>query len=147
MRLPLWLVVTLLTTSALAVLFCGACWWVTWPERTAREFVALMRAGNLDEANKMLIAEGSFEFFYHVFDHKEEAFKEWRQEDLKATTRSLVDVVLRRERFIRITEPFNDDLVVDWDKVAVGLTSDYVSSEGHWRITTFYQPESGRSQN
>jgi hypothetical protein len=33
MKLPRWLVVSLLTVSAFAVLGYGAWWWVTWPEQ------------------------------------------------------------------------------------------------------------------
>jgi WD domain, G-beta repeat len=40
MRLPRWLVVTLLSVSLLALLGAGAWWWVTWPEtRCSREYV------------------------------------------------------------------------------------------------------------
>jgi hypothetical protein len=38
MRLPRWLVVSLLSASVLTVLGAGAWWWVTWPERTANKF-------------------------------------------------------------------------------------------------------------
>jgi hypothetical protein len=38
MRLPRCLVVILLTASGLALPGAGAWWWVTWPERTAREW-------------------------------------------------------------------------------------------------------------
>jgi len=37
MKLPRWLVIAMLTTSVLSVLAAAGCWWVTWPERTARE--------------------------------------------------------------------------------------------------------------
>jgi hypothetical protein len=55
MRLPHWLVVTLLTVSVFAVLDAGAVWWVAWPTRTMNKFVVLLRAGDLDSANKMII--------------------------------------------------------------------------------------------
>lgn len=35
MKLPRWLVVSLLSASLLAVLGSGAWWWVTWPVTTA----------------------------------------------------------------------------------------------------------------
>jgi hypothetical protein len=39
MKLPRWLMISMLTTSVLAVLAAAGWWWVAWPERTAREFV------------------------------------------------------------------------------------------------------------
>jgi len=54
MKLPRWLVIAMLTTSVLAVLAAAGWWWVTWPERTAREFVALIREGHLEQANRIL---------------------------------------------------------------------------------------------
>lgn len=39
MKLPRWLVILMVTTSILGVLAAAGWWWVTWPERTAREFV------------------------------------------------------------------------------------------------------------
>jgi hypothetical protein len=38
MKLPRWLIVSLITASVLAVLGAGVWWWVTWPERTVRRF-------------------------------------------------------------------------------------------------------------
>jgi hypothetical protein len=55
-RLSRWLVVSLLSISVLAVLGAGAWWWVTWPERTAKEFVDLVCADRLDDARNMLQA-------------------------------------------------------------------------------------------
>jgi hypothetical protein len=53
MKMPRWLVVSLLTVSVLAVLGAGVWWWVTWPERTAREFCELNRAGRFKDAYQM----------------------------------------------------------------------------------------------
>jgi hypothetical protein len=39
MELPRWAVVSMLTTCAIAILAVAGWWWVTWPERTAHEFV------------------------------------------------------------------------------------------------------------
>ena len=50
MKLPRWLVIGMLTTSVLAVLAAAGWWWVTWPERTACEFVALLAERRFDEA-------------------------------------------------------------------------------------------------
>src|SRR5262245_30600333 len=36
---PRWLVIGMLTSSVLAVFAAAGCWWVSWPERTAREFL------------------------------------------------------------------------------------------------------------
>ena len=54
MKLPRWLVVTLLSASALALLGAGAWWWVTWPERTLALFKSLLKDGKFHEANAML---------------------------------------------------------------------------------------------
>lgn len=53
MKLPRWLVVCMLATSVLAVVCAVVWWWVTWPERTAREFVARIEAGNFQAAAQM----------------------------------------------------------------------------------------------
>jgi len=41
MKLPRWLVIAMLTTSVLLPIAAAGWWWVTWPERTAREFIEL----------------------------------------------------------------------------------------------------------
>jgi hypothetical protein len=54
MRIPRWLVISMLNTSLLAVLAAAGWWWVTWPDRTARQFVELIAAGNLEQAQSMM---------------------------------------------------------------------------------------------
>jgi hypothetical protein len=57
MKLPKWLVVILLSASFLSTIVALGRWWVTWPERTMEEFVALGAAGRLDEASAMVVFE------------------------------------------------------------------------------------------
>src|SRR5262245_37254839 len=53
MRLPRPLLWTMLLGSVASVLAAAGWWWVTWPERTAREFVDLVASGDIDAANSM----------------------------------------------------------------------------------------------
>src|SRR5262245_18233886 len=48
MRLPRWLVVSLLSASVFVVLGAGAWWWVTWPERTINRFLNAAKSGDID---------------------------------------------------------------------------------------------------
>ena len=57
MKLPRWLLIGLLTSSVLAVLAAVGWfgwWWVTMPERTARQFVEFLSTGKVDEARAMM---------------------------------------------------------------------------------------------
>jgi hypothetical protein len=56
MRMPRWLVLTLLSANVLVVLGAGVFWWVTWPDQTARQFVDVVLAGDRDTAVEMLAA-------------------------------------------------------------------------------------------
>jgi hypothetical protein len=57
MKLPRWLVLSMLAASELAILVVAGSWWVTWPERTFRKYHSLIRAGQIEAANSMF--EGS----------------------------------------------------------------------------------------
>jgi hypothetical protein len=54
MKLPRWLVVSMLAASSLAILALAGWWWVTWPERTMHEFRSLINDGQFDQANAMV---------------------------------------------------------------------------------------------
>jgi hypothetical protein len=56
MKLPRWLVIGLWTSIVLAVLAAPGWWWVTWPERTANEFVRTVGTLDMDSPDA-LIAE------------------------------------------------------------------------------------------
>jgi len=54
MKLPRWLVVVMLSASTISVLGSAAWWWVVWPDRTAAEFAALLKAGQGEAALGMI---------------------------------------------------------------------------------------------
>jgi len=64
MKLPRWLVIAMLTTSVLAVLAAAGWCWVTWPERTAREFVELLATDKVEEARAMM-GQGQVDWEVH----------------------------------------------------------------------------------
>ena len=52
------MVIGMLTSSVLsvlAVLLAAGWWWVTWPERTASEFVSLVAREDFEAANAMIV--------------------------------------------------------------------------------------------
>jgi hypothetical protein len=58
MKLPRWLIGSLIVTSAVTLISLAAWWWFTWPTRTIEEFTTLIEQGRLDEANRMLKSPG-----------------------------------------------------------------------------------------
>jgi hypothetical protein len=62
MKLPRWLVVTLLSASVLAVLGAGAWWWVTWPARTVNEFFLAMSEERYDDAQRLYRGKYGYDF-------------------------------------------------------------------------------------
>jgi hypothetical protein len=53
MKLPRWLVVSLLTVSVFAVLGSGVWWWLTWPKRTAESFAEFTAQAEFQDAAKL----------------------------------------------------------------------------------------------
>ena len=54
MKLPRWLFLGLLGLILLSPIAAVCIWWITWPERTARQFVALLGEGQLGEAHELM---------------------------------------------------------------------------------------------
>lgn len=96
MKLPRWLMILMLSSSGLAVLVIPAWWWVTWPTRTAREFVALLGAARLEDAGKM-IATGP-EIVPAVVPGAE-ARRAYDVATIKANARSIGNIIDGRQRF------------------------------------------------
>src|SRR5262245_14939147 len=57
MKLPRWLPWTMLTCSAVSALAVAGWWWVTWPERTARDFAVGMAEGRAEDLRRMWDAD------------------------------------------------------------------------------------------
>jgi hypothetical protein len=99
MKLPRWLLVTLLTTSLLALLSAGTWWWVTWPERTAREFMSMLAAGEYEE----LVEKFGGAAYYSYQEPSRIAWYLWQWEGsagrLERGSRGIQDVILGRQTF------------------------------------------------
>ena len=98
MKLPRWLVIGMLASSVLAVLAAVGWWWVTWPERTAREFVELLAAKELDEARRMLVApppENPRPGLIILVA----AAANWNPQKVQPKRRSLLDIFAARQSF------------------------------------------------
>lgn len=97
MKLPRWLLITMLTTSVLVPLAAAGWSWVTWPERTAREFQILIAQRQWDDATAMMLYSGS--------DYPAETVVAWLtspvQEELRLEhgPQSWVDVCRCRRQF------------------------------------------------
>jgi hypothetical protein len=55
MKLPRWLLWSMLSLSVVAALSAAGWWWVTWPERTARQFVELMSQSKIDQNDRFAL--------------------------------------------------------------------------------------------
>ena len=53
MKLPRWLIISMLAFSLLTTV-AAVCWWVTWPERTAGAFVRFFNQNKFDEASTIM---------------------------------------------------------------------------------------------
>ena len=89
MRLPRWLVVALLSVSVLAVLGTCMAWWVTWPERTVRQFEQLWNQNGRQEAARLMTPS-----LYEVFSlreqirHEQEKLREKVDESVCSSTKN-----------------------------------------------------------
>ena len=114
MKLPRWLVIGMWTTSVLAVLVAAGWWWVTWPERTAREFVRAWNSeADFDEVDTYLSMELR-RFFentppsklrdvaakkFGLSDQMNKLVSRPQPPDLKPWSRSLFDLLRGRQLF------------------------------------------------
>ena len=103
MKLPRWLLIGLWTSSVLAVLAAAGWWWVTWPERTAREFVERLAERDFDRAMSMWSPRGldpgnDWSHSYWVVGDGA-PFREWCEQHLKFAPRTLSDTARARRAF------------------------------------------------
>jgi hypothetical protein len=51
MKLPRWTIFGLAVTIAAVVIGACAWWWISWPERTAENFLHALRQGHVSEVH------------------------------------------------------------------------------------------------
>jgi hypothetical protein len=136
MRIPRWLLVILIAVSAGAALVASGWWWVTWPERTAREFVAFLSEGNLDAANRMLVATQDPTLDYVPANIELFASaKEWFSQG--SEPRTALDVLFARGQY-RIDEHEGIVLAVERNQVVViANVLQIVSSESLGKVISY----------
>ena len=98
MKLPRWLVIAMLASSVLLVLAATAWWWVTWPERTAREFVELIAAHKWDEARRMIRSAPTPRPAWIVLEPELDS-PGWAPWKIQPASRTLWDVLCARQQF------------------------------------------------
>ena len=101
MKLPRWLVIGMLTSSVLAVLAAAGWWWVTWPERTAREFVALLTERRFDEALTYVEASPGEGEELCIYQFSTEA---WDVSKISLLRRTVPDLIRGRQTVLILPE-------------------------------------------
>ena len=119
MKLPRWLLIGLWTSSVLAPLAAAGWWWVTWPERTARDYVDLMAQGRFEEARQMVELQcdhGSYSMQYTLICSFW-AEKKWSWLNSEPKPRTLVDVFCARQWYTIAAEPHGWEFQVAGRKI------------------------------
>ena len=104
MKLPRWLVIVMLSSSILAVLAAAGWWWVTWPRRTADKFLSALAEGRTDEAIAMIALANWQRYSFieariRVDAQMEIIIANWRNASVEPQSRSVYDVLSRRQSF------------------------------------------------
>jgi hypothetical protein len=98
MKLPKWLVISLFLVSLVSLPSAGIWWWVTWPQRTARDFIDRLAAGERELAKQMFslnpTAARRRELFFQYY-----VPADWRRAEAIPEPRTFPDVVAGRQRF------------------------------------------------
>jgi hypothetical protein len=99
MKLPRWLVISLLSTCSLgtmALVGIAASWWVSWPEVTAREFAELLVARQFEEASRLVDCEPSRAGDMTLYDLQSNT-KHWLNATLDRRERTAFDIIFGRQ--------------------------------------------------
>jgi hypothetical protein len=81
------------------VLGAAVWWWISWPERTARDFVDLFATGHFDDAAELLSPKPQGSFFVIVDVRAGQERPLWMNSSLHAKPRTFLDVVHARQDF------------------------------------------------
>ena len=113
MKLPRWLVIGMLTSSLLSVLAAAGWWWVTWPERTAREFVALLAERRFNEALTYVNGSPGEGAEFCIYQFSDEA---WDVSKIALQHRPVLDVICGRQT-VDILPELNVSIDVERGKI------------------------------
>src|SRR5262245_11242173 len=103
MKIPRWLIISMFGFNVLAAMAAVAWWWVSWPERTAREFARLLAAGQWKEARRMLADPDDHVVCMVVGEgHGRSA---WQESTLSTQSRTFSEIVACRQDFPLETGP------------------------------------------
>jgi hypothetical protein len=127
MKLPRWLVFAMLFSSLLSVLAAAGWWWVTWPERTAREFVSLLQAGDDEHVRNMIIWDNgpTTRTVKSIIAREPADYPPEFWTRLQPLQRSLQEVIIGTHRF-RFINSYNPDFVVERGQVRLDSTDMYL---------------------
>lgn len=92
------------TLICLSLLMAIAVWWVTWPDRTAREFVQLMAQGQYEAATRMV---RSADAEWSSLPDREKDGALWREPALTLEPRTVADCFYGRRWFTMETIDFS----------------------------------------
>ena len=113
MKLPRWLVWTLLAASIAGGVVFPAWWWKVWPGRTASAFIAAVREADFERANQFLEKSVRWEVGPYpgcmMLNHVNPEYgygasvEEWQElagsEAVRIEPRTLEDILRGRQRF------------------------------------------------
>ena len=122
MKLPRWLVICLLSSSVLVMLAAAGWWWVTWPERTAHEFIGLIGQGRIEQANKMTAQDGFPPLWFMIPPQDRAA--DWSLSGLELDPRTFLDLLYGRQHFK--LKPFRWGLTVERGRVVRPGSLEYI---------------------
>jgi hypothetical protein len=119
MRLPRWLLVTLIVVSAVALVAVPAWLWVEMPRRTAEKFVAVVEAGDIQAAQRMLRTNNSTLSLSpenDIFVSYENGSRHYRIEpsELGLERRTVRDLYAGRQRTVGRKVFFDGEVSVWW---------------------------------
>ena len=125
MKLPRWLKIGMWTTSVLAVLAAAGCWWVTWPERTAREFVERLVADKDEQSWEAMLQDRRIEGIISRIPRP----GGWS--NVKPQPRTPLEVCVGQHRF-KISGNWGWEFTAERGKVIAPLDSTLLDLETKW---------------
>ena len=98
MKLPRWLLICLVSVNLAALVVLPAVWWLTWPDRTARDFVTLVAQDRFEEVLRMC-RTNPYARNPGVMHRIQTGFGDGQQPTLERAARTHADILAGRQNF------------------------------------------------